>query len=194
MALSIPRNANNWIADNVTENWVDVYFDVTGEPSEQFWSTEWELALPSGIYNQMTLTQAILPDTNNPSQNPDDFFYDLLMDPFENYVDSTVDSGLLTDNVRVTDFLEDGAQNVYGLGGSYAFTIDSSVTGTYNFTLGAVTFESFTGTWDVNNENLSTQDNSFTIVPEPSTFYELAIFAAIVVGGYHVRRRRRILR
>jgi len=126
------------VADGQTEYRMDVYADTT-EPdiaNTQIESAEWDVIVPEGI----DITGAELPDTNNPSQNPNDFFYNFFMFAPYNAVDSTMDSKRkLRFNVRIVDKRE-GPTNRIGILGSYYFTVNEGETGTKKFELNEVGF------------------------------------------------------
>jgi len=146
------------VADGQTEYRMDVYADTT-EPdiaNTQIESAEWDVIVPEGI----DITGAELPDTNNPSQNPNDFYYNFFMFAPYNAVDSTMDSKRkLTFNVRMVDKNE-GPTSKTGILGSYYFTVNEGETGTKNFELDRVCFG----------------DTNF---PEPNSFHYYKDYPAI---------------
>lgn len=142
---TIPQHTT-WIADGITEYKVDVVGDTT-HTQEEFTAAQWGVMIPAPIRLE-DYVRAELPDEiNNPSQNPDDFFYNHLMNgnpgtqPY-NWIHSLpVSSSSQTwplkieENVRITMSPFTGpAGNYNKIFGSYFFTVSPSANpGTYNF-------------------------------------------------------------
>jgi uncharacterized Ntn-hydrolase superfamily protein len=73
------------VADGETEYRADVRIDTTQEPGKKITNGSWQVYLP----DEVTFTRSQLPDpNNNPSQNSDDFFYNILMNSSFNKVDN----------------------------------------------------------------------------------------------------------
>ena len=181
---SVPQSGN-WIADGTTEYRMDVYADSTGIPTETIVSAEWDVVVPS----YLTVTRAELPSTNNPSTNVNDFFYNINMNSGFNRVDSTVGSGELTDNVRISNNFVSGAVNKDGLLGSYWFTVNPVYSGPSSFDLNSVYF--FNPNFDEYSndlENVDVVNGGFNVqaVPEPSLG-----FIGLGAMGYLASRRRK---
>ncbi|MEK6644181.1 MAG: hypothetical protein AABZ08_09745 [Planctomycetota bacterium] len=69
-------NQTHWVADGTTEYRIDVVGNTTQHPAEGFTLAQWALWIPVDL----SFVRAELPDeSNNPSQNVDDFFYSNLM-------------------------------------------------------------------------------------------------------------------
>jgi len=120
--------ATTLVADGQTEYEVIVATDSTQHPSDQIVSSAWDVVVPPFI----TIISAELPDNlNNPSQEPNDYFFNYSMDsnPGDtwNRVDSSIDSsGELTENVRITALGSGGPSNRVGELGRYRFTVNTN--------------------------------------------------------------------
>ncbi len=118
---------------------VHVVANSTQHPTDKIASAEWDVNIADA---SLIPAGADLPDTvNNPSQNPDDFFFGFPM--FDNpggtfnWVDPDFTGGESTGNGRLTaDFGLDGPTNVNDkVLGSYHFTVPQGLTGTISFGL-----------------------------------------------------------
>lgn len=179
-----------WIADGLTEYRMDVRADSTDIPAKIIRSAEWDVVVPS----YFIVTKASLPDVNNPSQNINDFFYNVLMNSGFNRVDSTISGDELNDNARLRS--SGGAVNKnyeQGLLGSYWFTVNTDAPlGQTSFGLNDVYFydtdsekySSYNGKVQVSNEAFEIVSN----VPEQDT---LTLLASAGVAGAGVLRLKR---
>jgi hypothetical protein len=155
-----------------------VVADSTYIPNDTIIAASWYIYVPAGI----TIAGAELPSLNNPSTNPNDFFYGVTMKSNMNFVDSSVDSsGQLTDNVRGCHVWDGGTKNRTGDLGWYYFAADSSLIGqTLSFNLNHVyVLNSYT-----NNVAVNITDSQFTVIPEPATLLLISF------GGVMLRRKR----
>lgn len=110
------------VADGQTEYQLNVRASTTEIPGMGFSAAEWDVA---DIPTYFTITGAVLPSPDNPSTNPDDFFFDYYMDPAWNRVDGTVSGGELDDNVRLVNNVREGPSDVDDkLLGIYTFTVN----------------------------------------------------------------------
>ena len=147
-----------------------VVADSTDLPSDTIMAASWHINVPTGI----TITGAEIPSQNNPSTNPNDFFYGVLMKQTGNLIDSSVDSsGELTDNARGS-VVGGGTQNRTGDLGWYYFTVDPSLAGqTLSFDLNHVYFLNT----DFHNTAVNITNGQFTVTPEPATLFLLGLGA-----------------
>jgi len=146
-----------------------VVADSTNIPSYTIMAASWHVYVPAGI----TITGAELPSQDNPSTNPNDFFYGVLMKN-DNFIDSSVDSsGELTDNSR-PGVVGGGSQNRTGDLGWYYFTVDPSLLGqTLSFGLNHVYVLDST----IHNIPVNVTNSQFTVIPEPATVSLLGLGA-----------------
>lgn len=155
-----------------------VVADSTNIPSDTIIAASWYVYVPTGV----AITGAELPSPNNPSTNPNDFFYGVTMKSNMNFVDSSVDSsGQLTDNARGCHVWDGGTQNRTGDLGWYYFAVDSSLIGqTLSLSLNHVyVLNSYT-----NNVAVKITNSQFTVIPEPATLLLLGF------SGFVLRRKR----
>ena len=136
--------AQTWVADGHTEYRLDVIADSIQHPTYEIVSSEWDVVLPSPYF---TCTRAEVPDNvNNPSQDPNDFFYSFMMqDPpggFFNQVspDFSHGGGESWNNRLTADGGATGPANRIGTLGHYWFTVSPDTpAGQYSFNLNGVT-------------------------------------------------------
>jgi hypothetical protein len=143
--------------------------DSTGVPNETIIAASWQISVPTGV----TITGAEFPSPNNPSTNPNDFFYGVTMKTYNNIIDSTVDSfGELTDNARGCHTWDGGSRNRTGDLGWYYFMVNPGLAGqVLNFGLNDVYFlNSYT-----NNLSCTITNSQFTVIPEPATLLLLGL-------------------
>ena len=137
---SVPEKTE-WIADGVTEYRMDVIADTTGF-DKLINNVGWGVIVPAGLI----VKRAELPSQTNPSDNPDDFFYNWLMFGAYNRVDSTIrlvnGRRELEDNTRMVAAVFDGVPPRQGILGSYWFVVPENVTGNLSFGLNNVAFAS----------------------------------------------------
>jgi hypothetical protein len=108
--------------------------DVSGK---SFYSAEWDLVVPTDYFS---VNGASLPSADNPSTNPNDWYYGFSMNSGWNRVDSTLTGNELTDNVRMTQALE-GPSNREGELGVYDIHVrDDAPLGQTSFDLNGVYF------------------------------------------------------
>jgi len=158
------------VADGVTEYRMDVVGNTTGEPTKEIRYAIWQVYIP----DKVTFTRAELPDpVNNPSQNPEDFFFNWLMDPPYNYVDNTPEpsgysgwSKILKQNERARAPPYDGGpSNVDDkVLGKYWFTVNLGESGDANFLIGAPKFTATDGTQYTPSNGLQVDNRTFNIV------------------------------
>jgi len=151
-----------------------VVADSTNVPSDTIIAASWHVYVPIGV----TITGAELPSQNNPSTNPDDFFYGVVLKQNLNLVDSSVDSsGELTDNARGCHVWDGGTQNRTGDLGWYYFAVDQSLMGqTLSFGLNHVYFLNSA----TNNVTFNVTNDQFTVIPEPATVLLLGLGAVML--------------
>jgi hypothetical protein len=117
-----------WNADGTTEYEIQIRADSTDIPTNVIKIADWHFIIPTALNGYMQFTRSTIPDIdNNPSQNTNDFFYNLLMDDGENYLDDSIDgNGELNPNARARDVSVQGVSNrpyANGILGSYFFTL-----------------------------------------------------------------------
>jgi len=96
----------------------DVFIDTTGLTGDDIVGVSWASQFQGA---PVTITRASLPDPNNPSQNPEDLFYGVAMDPAANGVTVPVPTDAYTRNWRMTADSSTVTQNRSGLVASYWF-------------------------------------------------------------------------
>jgi len=179
---SVPAETE-WVADGETEYRLDVYGDTTAPDvyDKQIESAGWDVKFPTGLFDYLTITRAELPDpVNNPSENPEDFFYGFYMFSTYNFVASHplypgeifIHDGDELGNSRIVAAREGPTNVSNGLLGSYWFVVSQDAPlGEHNFTLNNVRFydtdENSEG-YKLSNHNLTIQNIPFTIVAPPS--------------------------
>ncbi len=135
-------------------------------------SANWWVSIPDYV----TFQSSTLPDPiNNPSQNTEDFFYNLLMNSPFNFIDNTVEGGgsagwtqRLKQNSRVVQNVE-GPSNVIDKSfGNYDFSVnnDAPIGTQSNFLMSGWIIGDTQGTqYRLTNGNLSMENHQFTYAP-----------------------------
>lgn len=183
---SVPETTN-W--ERGQEYRVDVYGDSTQHPSSKIYRSEWQMNVPQGI----TPTRAEVPSSNNPQENPADFFYGFKM--IVNGVDSSMDYlRNLADNTRMINtglHALDGPSNRNALLGSYWFSVDADAPlGEAAFSFPSSVYYAWDGMFLSSTGTVVQNNEKFYIVPEASTVALLGI-GAIGCGVGAVRNSRK---
>jgi hypothetical protein len=166
---------------------MNVRADTMAFPGVMFNGAQWVVGVPS----YFTVVGANLPDgTNNtqgPSDNPEDFFYNVLMGSY-NRVDSVVEGGELGDNVRGTYNVFNGPSDVSDkLLGMYYFSVntDAPLGEQNSFGLGSVLLvdTSFNTYQLFPEKNLEIQNDIYNIVAAPVADVPAITPAGLAVMG-----------
>jgi len=121
---------------------VNVEVDSTGVPTKKIRDADWKF-----WYNEahFDFVDARKPSETNPSDNPNDFFYDFFMDPSWNFVDNTPVGGFLDANARRTDNSQEGSLDRIGNLAYLEFTTKSDISDTSIFFVYGEIFSDTTG-------------------------------------------------
>ena len=191
MQIETLPSVTNWRRDGLTPYTIEVKFDSTQFSTKIVNEVDWKLTIPSGVSSYLVPVSANLPDSiNNPSQNSQDAFYNILCKPIggiSNVVKSFV-SGVSSNNVRASNTSLTGFTNkdfAHGLLGLYTLTVSSTASlGNYTPTLSSVlAYDSAGVSYKLTSSNLTITNNSFNIVNVPAASLTNLVNATIVEGG-----------
>ena len=181
-----------WAPDGTTEYEVQIRADSTEIPTNKITDTEWDFVIPSALKGYMQHIRSSLPDSNDPSQNPTDFWYNVKMLDGWNFISSSMDgNGELTGNTRTMDGTSQGVSNrANKVLGSYFFKLPlntprgyftNSMHSIYCYDENNGEFQSPLGT---DNSSCDVDNQPFQIIPEPA---KLGFFASLL--AYFIKRK-----
>lgn len=193
VGITNPQGIVAWAPDGTTEYEVQIRADSTEIPTNIIKDTEWDFIIPTALRGYMQHTRSSLPDSNDPSQNPTDFWYNIDMDDGANFIDDSMDgNGELDYNGRLREFgMSRGTSNrTNKVLGSYFFTLSTtsprgyftnSMDSIYCYDENNKGFVSIDGS---DNASCNVDNQPFQIIPEPA---KLGFFASLL--AYLTRKK-----